>query len=105
MKKQKVEPEKTLDTEWEDILEEIDLKYLPIEYVKTIIITFEDKTIWEIDLENSRKTQTDEKIEDMLDDLFDEYDGDITDLNFQLDLQKIKRFLSKRVSYFLKHNK
>jgi hypothetical protein len=105
LKKQKVEPEKTLDTEWEDILEEIDLKYLPIEYVKTIIITFEDKTIWEIDLENSRKTQTDEKIEDMLDDLFDEYDGDITDLNFQLDLQKIKRFLSKRVSYFLKHNK
>ena len=105
MKKQKVEPEKTLDTEWEDILEEIDLKFLPIEYVKTIIITFEDKTTWEIDLENSRKTQTDESIEDMLDDLFDEYDGDITDLNFQLDLQKIKRFLSKRVSYFLKHNK
>lgn len=105
MKKQKVEPEKTLDTEWEDILEEIDLKYLPIEYVKTIIITFEDKTIWEINLEDSRKTQTDEKIEDMLDDLFDEYDGDITDLNFQLDLQKIKRYLSKRVSYFLKHNK
>jgi hypothetical protein len=105
LKKQKVEPEKTLDTEWEDILEEIDLKFLPIEYVKTIIITFEDKTTWEIDLENSRKTQTDESIEDMLDDLFDEYDGDITDLNFQLDLQKIKRFLSKRVSYFLKHNK
>ena len=105
MKKQKVEPEKTLDTEWEDILEEIDLKFLPIEYVKTIIITFEDTTTWEIDLENSRKTQTDESIEDMLDDLFDEYDGDITDLNFQLDLQKIKRFLSKRVSYFLKHNK
>jgi len=105
LKKQKVEPEKTLDTEWEDILEEIDLKFLPIEYVKTIIITFEDTTTWEIDLENSRKTQTDESIEDMLDDLFDEYDGDITDLNFQLDLQKIKRFLSKRVSYFLKHNK
>ena len=105
MKKQKVEPEKNLDTEWEDILEEIDLKYLPIEYVKTIIITFEDKTIWEIDLVDSRKTQTDEKIEEMLDDLFDEYDGDITDLNFQLDMQKIKRYLSKRVGYFLKHNK
>ena len=105
MKKQKVDLEKTTDTDWEEILEEIDLKFLPIEYVKTIIITFEDKTIWEIDLVNTRKTQPDQKIEEILDDLFDEYDGDISNLDFQLDLQKIKRYLSKRVSYFLKHNK
>lgn len=105
MKKQKVDIEKTTDTEWEEILEEIDLKFLPIEYVKTIIITFEDKTIWEIDLVTTRKTQPDQKIEEILDDLFNEYDGDISNLDFQLDLQKIKRYLTKRVGYFLKHNK
>jgi hypothetical protein len=93
------------DAEWVKILEEIDLQFLPIEYVKTIIITFEDKTIWEIDLQHSRKTQTEEKIEQTLDELFDEYEGDISDLDFQLDIEKIKRYLTKRVSYFLKHNK
>ena len=105
MKKKNLNIQKIDDKEWEEILEEIDLQFLPIEYVKTIIITFEDKTIWEIDLQHSRKTQTEEKIEETLDELFQEYEGDISDLDFQLDMGKIKKYLTKRVSYFLKHNK
>lgn len=105
MKKKNPSIQQIDDAEWVKILEEIDLQFLPIEYVKTIIITFEDKTIWEIDLQHSRKTQTEEKIEQTLDELFDEYEGDISDLDFQLDIEKIKRYLTKRVSYFLKHNK
>lgn len=105
MKKKNFNIQKIDDKEWEEILEEIDLKFLPLEYLKTIIITFEDKTIWEIDLANTRKTQTEEKIEQTLDDLFDEYEGDISNLDFQLDIEKIKKYLSKRVSYFLKHNR
>lgn len=105
MKKKNFNIQKIDDKEWEEILDEIDLKFLPLEYLKTIIITFEDKTIWEIDLANTRKTQTEEKIEQTLDDLFDEYEGDISNLDFQLDIEKIKRYLTKRVSYFLKHNK
>lgn len=105
MKKKNFNIQKIDDKEWEEILDEIDLKFLPLEYLKTIIITFEDKTIWEIDLANTRKTQTEEKIEQTLDDLFDEYEGDISNLDFQLDIEKIKKYLSKRVSYFLKHNR
>lgn len=105
LKKKNLNIQKIDDKEWEEILEEIDLQFLPIEYVKTIIITFEDKTIWEIDLQHSRKTQTEEKIEETLDELFQEYEGDISDLDFQLDMGKIKKYLTKRVSYFLKHNK
>lgn len=105
MKKKNPKVQKIDDTEWAKILEEIDLQFFPIEYLKTIIITFEDKTIWEIDLQHSRKTQTEEKIEQTLDELFDEFEGDISNLGFQLDIEKIKRYLTKRVSYFLKHNK
>lgn len=105
MKKKNFNIQKIDDKEWEEILDEIDLKFLPLEYLKTIIITFEDKTIWEIDLANTRKTQTEEKIEQTLDDLFDEYEGDISNLDFQLDIEKIKKYLTKRVSYFLKHNR
>lgn len=105
LKKKNFNIQKIDDKEWEEILEEIDLQFLPLEYLKSIIITFEDKTIWEIDLESSRKTQTEEKIEQTLDELFDEYEGDISNLDFQLDIEKIKKYLKKRVSYFLKHNK
>lgn len=105
LKSKKSKVQKTDDSEMNEILEEIDLKFLPIEYLKSIIITFEDKTIWEIDLENTRRTQTQEVIEQSLESLFDEYEDDISNMDFQLDVQKIKKYLAKRVGYFLKHNK
>ena len=105
MKKKNLKVQKIEDEDWNKILEEIDLQFLPIEYLKTIIITFEDKTIWEIDLQHKRKTQSEEKIGQTLDELFDEYEGNISDLDYQLDVEKIKKYLTKRVGYFLKHNK
>jgi hypothetical protein len=105
LKKKNLKVQKIEDEDWNKILEEIDLQFLPIEYLKTIIITFEDKTIWEIDLQHKRKTQSEEKIGQTLDELFDEYEGNISDLDYQLDVEKIKKYLTKRVGYFLKHNK
>lgn len=104
MKNRKSNPENT-NEKWEEILEEIDLKFLPLEYLKNITITFEDDTVWEIDLAESRKSQPEEKIEQSLDDLFSEFEGEIENVDFQLDLEKIKKYLTRRVGYFLKHNK
>ncbi len=90
------------DQEWEDILDEIELTYLPIEYLKNIIVTFDDGTTWNIDVSASKKEQTAEDIEDSLDELFSEYDDSIETVDFRLDLEKVKRDLSKRVNKFLK---
>lgn len=90
------------DQEWEDILEEIELTYLPIEYLKNIIVTFEDGTTWDIDVSASKKEQTMEDVEESLDQLFEEYDDTIETVDFRLDLEKVKRDLSKRVNRFLK---
>lgn len=90
------------DQEWEDILGEIELTYLPIEYLKNIIVTFEDGTKWDIDVSASKKEQTVEDVENSLDDLFSEYDDTIETVDFRLDLEKVKRDLSKRVNRFLK---
>jgi hypothetical protein len=88
--------------EWEDILEEIELTYLPIEYLKNILVTFEDGTIWDIDVTSSQRNQSFEDIETSLDQLFEEYDDTIESVDFRLDLEKVKRDLSKRVNKFLK---
>lgn len=90
------------DQEWEDILEEIELTYLPIEYLKNILVTFEDGTVWDIDISASRNQQSMEDIENSLDDLFEEYDDTIETVDFRLDLEKVKKDLSKRVNKFLK---
>jgi hypothetical protein len=90
------------DKEWKDILEEIELTYLPIEYLKNILVTFEDGTVWDIDVTSSQRNQSFEDIETSLDQLFEEYDDTIESVDFRLNLEKVKRDLSKRVNKFLK---
>lgn len=93
---------KSDDDEWEEILDEIELTYLPIEYLKNIIVTFDDGTTWDIDIAASQKNQSSEAIETSLDELFETYDDTIETVDFRLDLEKVKKDLSKRVRRFLK---
>lgn len=90
------------DQEWEDILGEIELSYLPIEYLKNIMVTFNDGTVWDIDVASSQRNQTQEDIETSLDQLFEEHEDSIESIDFRLDLEKVKKDLSKRVHKFLK---
>jgi hypothetical protein len=95
-------PDKDRDKEWEDILDEIELTYLPIEYLKNIIVTFDNGTVWDIDIASSKQKQNVEDIETSLDQLFEEYDDTIETVDFRLDIERVKRDLSKRVNRFLK---
>lgn len=93
------------DNSWEEILEEIDFDYLPVEYISRIIIKFKDGTTWDIDIDDSRRKQTQEEIEDSLDQLFEEYEPHIDTMDFRLDLERVKHDVSRRVYRFLKLNK
>lgn len=90
---------------WQEIFDEVDMEFLPIEYVSRIIIKFQDNTTWDINIDDSRKKQPIDQIEDSLEQLFEEYDHQIETIDFRLDLDRIKRDLSKRVNKFLKLNK
>lgn len=93
------------DVSWENVLDEIDMDYLPIEYISNIMITFKDGTTWDINIDDSRKKQTQEQIEDSLDQLFEEYESHIETIDFRLDLDRVKHDVSRRVYRFLKLNK
>ena len=90
---------------WQDIFDSIDMEYLPLEYVEKILITFNDGTIWDIDINDSRKKQTIEQIEKSLDELFELYESKMDKIDFRLDLKRIQSDLSKRVYKFLKLNR
>jgi hypothetical protein len=93
------------DEYWDEIFESIDMQYLPLEYLDRIILSFEDGTVWDIDIKDSRRKQTIEQIDDCLDEFFEEYDGFIEAVDYRLDLERVKKDLSKRVFRFLKLNK
>lgn len=79
------------------------MDFLPIEYVNWIIVTFDDGDVWEIDI--SKKANNGEDVEETLEAFFEEYEGRISNVDFRLDLQKIKRDIGKRTRRFLKLNK
>lgn len=91
--------------EWDKILEEIDLDYIPIEYIEKIMIKFRDGVVWDIDITDSRRKQPIEEIEDSLETLFDQYEDHIDTIDFRIDFNRVKHDLSRRVHRFLKLNK
>lgn len=95
----------TNNDDWEEIFDSIEVDYLPIEYVKSIAIRFNDKTIWDIDINDSKQSKSIEEIELILEQLFEEYQQSISSIDYTLDFSRIKKDLSKRVYRFLKLNK
>lgn len=93
------------DDYWDPIFDSIDMQYLPLEYLDKILLTFEDGTQWDIDLKDSRQKQTVDQIETSLDELFEEYDPYIEEIDFRLDMERVKKDLTTRVFRFLKLNK
>lgn len=92
------------DEYWEEILDSVDMDFLPIEYIQLIIVTFEDGETWEIDIDDS-KSQTMDEISETLQEFFDEYEDKITNMDFRLNIEKLKRDIGKRTKRFLKLNK
>lgn len=88
--------------EWEDIFEDIDLSYIPIEYLKNMIVTFDDGKVWDIDVADSRNKELFDDIEDTIEDIFNTYHNEIENIDFRLDVDKVKLDLTKKVRKFLK---
>lgn len=87
---------------WEDILESISLDYIPIEYISAVVVSFDDGTEWEIEIDEKNK---DEQPDEILDQFFQDYEESILAVDFRLDLESLKKDITKRTKKFLKHNK
>ena len=90
---------------WQEIFDSIDMEFLPVEYINTIVIGFENGQVWDIDVKKSRSMQPIDEIEDALNALFEEYEDSIDTIDFRMDMEELKKALSKRVKKFLKLNK
>jgi len=97
---------KTLPTDvidqWPEVLKDIKIEVIPVEYVNSVLVTFVDGKIWEIDL---TKTVEDVDVTDALEDLIDEYEDAITNIDFRLDTERVKKDITKRTQLFMKKRK
>ena len=101
------QPKETADT-WPGILDEIEIKVVPVEYINSVEIQFTDGNSWSIAIDKSEvqdSEQAAEELEESLESLFDEYEDVIEGVNFILDVEKVKEDITERTKSFMKKKK
>ena len=84
---------------WPEVFEDVEVDVVPVEYLESVIVTFDDGITWNIDV---RKDSDTIDVEQSLADLIDEYQDVISHVDFRLDTQKVKHDISKRTHFFMK---
>ena len=91
-------PQELIDI-WPEVFEDLEIDVVPVEYLHSIIVEFEDGVSWNIDLTEEAK---EEDLEGAITDLVDEYRQEIVNIDFRLDIERVKKDISKRTNLFLK---
>lgn len=94
-------PKQVVD-QWPEILGDIEVDVLPLEYLHTIRVQFLNGKIWEIDIDKSKKTNDYPVLEELIEGIFEEYDEQIDSVDFRLDTTRIKSDIKKRTHQFMK---
>ena len=87
---------------WPEVLKDIEVDVLPLEYLDTIRVIFTNGKIWEIDIQSSLKKNPIENLEQTIEQIFAEYDKEIENVDFRLDTARIKEDIKKRTHQFMK---
>lgn len=87
---------------WPEVLRDVNVEALPIEYLHSLRITFLDGKIWEIDCQSNPNGID---LEDAIETLLEEYEDEITNVDFRLDTERVKRDIQSRTKSFLKKRK
>lgn len=87
---------------WPEVLKDITIETVPLEYLDSIRITFVDGKVWEID---TKKNPDEIDLEEAIGDLMDEYEDSIANVDFRLDTAKVKQDITQRTRKFLKKRK
>ena len=97
---------KGVQNAWPEVLGDIKVDVIPLEYLTSVRVSFKDNKIWEIDMESSREKLGDDGVlEDVLEELFDEYENAIEHIDFRLDTERLKHDVQKRTRAFMKKGK
>jgi hypothetical protein len=106
-------PKKSLDSQlppevidhWPEVFKDIDIEVVPLEYLHSVRVFFDDGKVWEIDIAKSKKQGLTEDLETTLEELFKQYDNVINNVDFRLDTKRLKEDIQARTRTFMKKRK
>lgn len=100
-KRKNISPE--VQDQWPGVLDEVDIKVVPIEYIRSVEVKFDDGKIWIMDIDQNVADA--DGLEIALDEMLAEYEDTITGVNFVVDIPKVKQDITRRTKLFMKKKK
>lgn len=91
--------------QWPEILSDVNLSAIPIFYLHSVVITFNDGNTWNVVLKKEHKESDGEKFTETLNELFQNYEKEIQHVDFRLDIDKLKKDVTKITKNFMKRKK
>ena len=86
---------------WPEIFNDIEVKVVPLEYLDSIHVSFDNDDAWIIEFDKDEEL-TSELVSESIDELFQEYQDQIVNVDFRLDTKKVKQDIQKRTKQFMK---
>jgi hypothetical protein len=91
--------------QWPEVFKDVEVKAVPVKYIKAIQVQFLDGTIWLIDIDKEQIENNETTLEDELEAFFEEYDEQIDSIDFKLDTKQVITDVKKRTNKFIKKRK
>lgn len=87
---------------WTEIFDEIEIKSVPIEYLRSIFVHFHNGKVWEIAIDKTQRLKPTFDLDKKIEGLLAEYEEEILHIDFRLDTEKVKKDIGKRTHTFMK---
>lgn len=91
-------------SQWPEVFTDVKLSAIPIYYLHSVVVSFNDGEVWNIVLKKSDR-ESGEEFTETLNELFENYDSNIENVDFRLDVEKIKKDVMKSTKQFLKRKR
>ena len=89
-------------SQWPEVLRDVEITAVPLEYLESLQIIFIEGNTWDIDIATHVRENNIDDLEQHLNELIAEYDDVIEHVEFQLNIKKVKRDITKKTTAFLK---
>ena len=96
MPKHLYKPPSQLIKEWPEVFEDMYMNTMPVAYLKSVRLEFNNGRIWEIDIQEQLGNATNDIVAEKLLDTFQEYREDITKVDFSIDIQRLKQDITDK---------
>ena len=97
-------PQEVID-HWPEVFGDVELDVIPIRYLDSVKVQFNDGKTWDIDLTEKDVKENTNEVEKSLRELFDNYEQSIEHIDFKLNTKRIKADIKRKTSAFLKKKK